>query len=457
MAQLDANEAALARRLGVIEAPYIPPAEKFYHSNYILDGCVAADLRTAFGYYRSSEKQLNSFRKTQRPDGMVPGVSHPPKKFFVNPERWLSTRPFESNDYTQSASWAHSVLILHDAASSKPPVSREQSIDADKFLREVYPDLLRYYDYFINYRQIAPDDPRVFILHPHEANRDSGPEYDGWKRQEMEKLLGAAAVYFERQPRTGEHMPAGFNRANRRNDYFGALAINLVGYKSGWDPARIRERGEFVDVWFNCLLHESYQAMSILAGRLHKDEDEGRFGGLALALEKNIISKHHFAASRNGKGAFYSTYNGLAAYSDTVGNLASMLLPNLPPQQLRSNLILMREGFNPRFPLPSVATFDTANYDPHYEEYDRHWRGPSWAVANRIVMRSLDIQMRRENIPQDLHIDCSEWFYRLHNSNLEMVELTGDYAEHNSPITGLGQRMRRTRGHTFGVAAHMPI
>ncbi len=457
MAQLDANEAALAKRLGVAEAPYTPPSEKFYQSNYILDGCVAADLRSGFGYYRSAARQLSSFRQNQRENGMVPGVSHPPKIFTVNPERWLSTRPFEGNDYTQSPTWAHSVLVLYDAASTKPAVSPDQAIDRDKLLRGIYPSLGRHYDYLIEHRQVASDDPRVFLLHPHEANRDSGPEYDIWKQEEMERLLGAAAILFERKPRTGEHMPAKFNRANRRNDYFGALAINLAGYRAEWDPARIRERGEFVDVWFNCLLYESYDAMSKLADRIGRDGDKQRFAGLAADLEQAIINKNYFAKARNGKGAFYSTYNGLPTYKDTVGNLITTLLPNLPTQQLRSNLDLRREGFNPNFPLPSVATFDVDNYDPYYEEDDRHWRGPSWPVANRIDMRGLNIQIDREDIPEDLRNDCWWWFHRLHQSNLGMVEVTGDYAEHNNPVTGQGQRMHRTRGHTFGVAAHMPI
>jgi hypothetical protein len=459
MAQLDANEAALARRLVTDDAPYIPPAEKFYHSNYVLDGCVAADLRTAFGYFKSAQKQLLSFAATQRPDGMVPGVSHPPTNWTWNPERWLSTTPFEGNDYTQTPAWAHSVLVLHDAAAKQPPVNPEQAIDSDKFLHQIYPHLARYYDYFINNRQVASDDPRVFILHPHEANRDSGPEYEQWKQQEMQRQLGRLAMFFEKSPRTGEHMPPRFNKANRRNDYFGALAINLAGYKAGWEPARIRETsGEFVDVWFNTYLYENYHSMAELAARLDKTDDQQRFSALALGLENSIKKNHYFADARDGKGAFYSTYQGAPTKVNTIGNLVTLLLRNLESHQLQSNLDLMDEGFKPRFPLPSVATFETAYYDPHYEEYDRHWQGPKWPVADVKVMRGLDIQLGRTDIiPEDLRLECLDWFYAIHESNLAVVEITGDYAEHNNPVTGMGQRLHRTRGHTFGVAAHMPI
>jgi len=451
--QLKINESALAAKYGWHEAPYFPPAEGFYLSNYILDGCVAADLLSDYGYFRSSAKQLSSFRRSQLPSGMVPGVSHPPQNFTWNPERWLSTLPFHGNDYTQSPVWAYSVLKLYEAASDRVPADKTEAIDPDLFTEDIYPRLSRYYgDYFIKHRQVASNDPRVFIIHPHEANRDSGPEYDEWKREELEKQLGKVAVFFQRQPRTSEHMSWWFNKRNRFVDYAGALAINLAGYKAGWEPVRIHQTTEFVDVWFNCLLYENYAAMSELATRLGKDEDAAMFGSLSADLETAIKAKHYFAQARGGKGAFYSTYNGQPQYRDTIGNLASSLLRNLEERPLQSNVSLMDEAFNPPFPLPSVAMDDIANWDPYYEEEDRHWRTPTWPVANRLVRRAMIHHSGRiDAISADLRLASREWADRLHLSNLGMVAVTGGYAEHHNPITGMGQRMHKTRGHVFGI------
>ena len=253
-------------------------------------------------------------------------------------------------------------------------------------------------------------------------------------------------------------MPLHFNHLNRIRDYAGALAINLAGYKAGWEPARIHQTTEFIDVWFNCFLYENYHAMAELSFRAGYDEEAVMFGELALDLEQRIIKEHYFKNARDGQGAFYSTYNGAPMYRDTIGNLMTFFLKKLPPNQLQSNLELVRTGFNTPYILPSVATDDIANYDPRYEEEDRHWRGPAWIVANRMVMDGLDNQMDRgEYIPEALRNQCWELFHDIHSSNLAMVELTGDYAEHNNPINGQGQRMDRTRGHVFGVAAHMPI
>lgn len=458
MAQLDASEAALAARLGVVEAPYHPPAEKFYHSNYIMDGCVAADLRTAFGYYRKSATQLLSFCDYQRADGFITGVKHPPKRFTINPERILSTNPFEGNDYTQTPIIAYSTLKLHDRANSKSPVSPDQSINPDKFLAQIYPVLRGYYDHIMDHRQIADDDPRVFLLHPHEANRDSGPEYDEWKTEELQRQFGKlAASLMKRKPRLGEHMGSLFNKRNRAIDYVGALAINVAGYKAGWKPERIHENSEFIDVWFNYLLRENYLAMSELSSRIGQEEDADRYKQTAVRLGKAML-KHYFPQARGGKGGFYSTYNGRPQFKDTIGNLTPLLDESLPLSYLLSISALINEGFSPNYPLPSVATDNKDVYDPHYEEYDRHWRGPKWPVADVIVMRGVSRQLGRNGVVLPaLRRELSGQLHRIHESNLAVVDITGDYAEHHNTVTGMGQRMHRTRGHVFGAAAHTPL
>jgi hypothetical protein len=79
-------------------------------------------------------------------------------------------------------------------------------------------------------------------------------------------------------------------------------------------------------------------------------------------------------------------------------------------------------------------------------------------VANDIIMRGLEKQVDRGGtIPETLRNASWEWFYRIHSSGLRMVEVTGDYAEHHSSTTGVGQRMKKTRGHTFDVVVHRPL
>lgn len=454
MIELDAHEAALAKRLNVSLAPYHPPSEKFYHSNYVFDGCLAANLRSSHGYFRSAARQLLSFKATQRPNGMVPGVSHPPKAFFINPERWLSTAPFEGNDYTQTPDWARSVLYLYDHATSVPAASPSQSIKPDEFVRQIYPFLGQYYGYFINFRQIAADDPRAFLLHPNESNRDSGPENDEWKQAELERQLRKpAARLLQRKPRQGERMPTWFNYYNRTVDYLGAIAINIAGFKAGWDPARIRETtGEFVDVWFNSHLCENYSAMSQLATLIGAEEDACFYSELVQKLEL-AMDTHYDEAAHGGMGSFYSTYNGRFQRKDTIGNLASLLLPNAPVHHIESNLDIMDEFFDTPFVLPCISTADKDNWDPNYEEPNLHWHnGTVWGVANVVARRGLlKVIKRPEALAEDLRDRARTWEHRILDSSVKMVEVTGDYAEHQHPYTGLGQRMHKTRGHVFGI------
>jgi len=445
IAQLDAHEAALAVRYGWTEAPYIPPTDKFYLGLYPLDACVAAKALAIHGYHRRAAKQLNALRLVQRPNGLVPGMSCPPQKWTWNPERWMSSRPFESVDYGQSPVWAYHVEQLYEQAHENPPVTPDQGINPDLFLEDIFPSLLRYSRYPVRYRQVSETDPRVFLMHSNEANRDSSPEYDQWKLD--------ARKFLPRIPRTGERMPKWLNKYNRAVDYLGTLALNYVSMRCGHDPARIREKFEFVDVWYNCLLHENYASMSRLLGYLGRDEEAAEFAERADSLEASILKNHYFPEARNGMGAFYSTYNGQPVKKSTNGTLLSLLLPNQKEYHLKSNIDLMDAAFDPPFPLPSVAMDDIENWDPHYEEEDRHWRTPKWIVADDIARRGLASQIKRvKKISEDLRIRARHWFDKIGASNEAVIEQ--GYAEHHNPVDGRGQRLHKTDGHVFAIPAH---
>jgi len=465
MALIEVIERAGAVRHGTKESPWISPTAKFHSSNYLFDGCQISNICTDYGEYKKAAKQLNTFRYQQLENGMVRGVKHPPKKlkntninFSINPEIWLSTEPFEGYDYSQTPDWANSVLRLYRAANDKPATSPQQEINPDVFLSDIYPDLHRYYQYFINTREIASDDPRVFNIHAHEDNRDSAPEHDPWKQTEIERQLGKLAIYLERKPRQSEHMPFLFNQKNRLKDYIGATALNIAGYKANWDPARIREKNEYIDVWYNCFLQRNYLAMSELSELVGEYENAANYNSKALLLEQKILEKHYFKDARGGDGAFYSIYGNNPVAKDTAGNLMPYLLENILPKQLNSLNVLVSKGFNTPFMVPSVATDNTTDYDPHHEEEDRPWRGPVWGPINIALMEGLDKQLMRglDDVPESIHSRCRDIFFAIHESNLDMVDITGDYAEYNNPITGQGQRMHRTKGHLFGALMHKP-
>lgn len=435
----------------------MPPAD-FYMGNYMLDGCVAADMHTAYGYYRDAARQLLSFKDVQRPDGRVPGVTHPPKRWSINPERWLSTNPFDGNDYPQSPVWAYSVLQLVERANSKPAVSPQQNINPDVLLAELYPNLRPFYMFLAEKCAVAKDDPRVFLLHPHQDNRDSDPSKDKWKEDAIERQLGKVARKFlRRRPRTHENMPARLNYHNTVMDYLGALATNLDGYQANWEPARIHEISEYVDVWYNFLLYENYLAMAELAARLDLDEDAVMFYDLATDLGL-AMDRHYDPQARSDEegyiGAYYAIYNGQPQRVDTVGNLIAPLRRDLPADHLRSNHRLLRSAFEAPYMISCVA-IDQMD-DPHHEETNRHWRNGIWGVANAIYMRGQLVQQNRTDLPEDLKLASREIFEEVHEDNLEMVDNTGDYAEHYSHITGKGHRLHKAAGHAFGTPAHYP-
>lgn len=160
--------------------------------------------------------------------------------------------------------------------------------------------------------------------------------------------------------------------------------------------------------------------------------------------------------ARDSRGAFYALNkdsNHIKIIS--ISNLIPLLLPNLSLHKLESLLDLMDNSFDTNYPLPTVATDDRANYDPHYEEKDRHWRGPTWPVTNHLVMEGLIKQINRDDIPSWLIDRCKAWLERLEASNQALMQ--SGYFEHYDPQTGEGQRGHKTKGHIFGAIADVAL
>jgi hypothetical protein len=375
---------------------------------------------------------------------MTPNMLFPPQKFTINPEKLMFTQPYETSDYSQPNEMAFVVRQLYEDSTAQPPIDPAEAIEPDIFLKAIYPKLRRSYTYFLDFRKNAADDPLIFIIDPHETGRDSDPTYSRLKPLNRIK-----------PPRVGEKSPWNINQRRRVIDYAGALALNFKASRRGWQPEKIREYFAPNDVMFNCQLARNYREMAAIASYLSYRYDVEHFTKESEDLESAILKKMWFDEARDGKGAFYALHKGLPIEQISVSNLAPLMLVNIDSKQLESVLNLMDESFDVPYPLPSVPKDDTANYDPHYQEKDRHWQGPTWIVANRLMMVGLEIQMGRDDLPEALSQRCDTWFSRLHQTNLALVE--NGYYEHSNPINGDGQRGHRTLDHVFAIMADIPL
>ena len=439
--QLERNRRALAARLGRQEAPYDPACGSgFYDSLYLWDGTFAAWIEESEGYHLTAAKQLFSLTNHQRSDGLIPNMLFPPQKFTLNPERLMFTQPFATSDYSQPNEMAFVARQLYEHSRDLPPIHPDERLDSDIFLETIYPRLWRSYAYFIDHRQNSADDPLVYIIDPHETGRDSDSTYSSLKPFNHLK-----------PPRSGELSPWHVNHRRRIIDYAGALALNFKASRRKWRPEAIREYFAPNDVMFNCQLARNYREMATIAGYLGHDGDVERFTCEAAALETAILGRMWFSEALDGRGAFYALHRCRPIKQVSISNLAPVMLENIRPEQLESILNLMDESFDVPFPLPSIPKDDAANYDPHYQEKDRHWQGPTWIVANRLVMVGLEIQVERTDLTPELRARCMEWLVRLDDTNHKLVEK--GYFEHSNPINGNGQRRHKTLGHVFAIMA----
>jgi hypothetical protein len=326
-----------------------------------------------------------------------------PRGRRFDPERYSFMEPLKSSDYTQPPLLALSATEIFSALSEEDPDG------AQLFLSEAYPYLDRFYKYFENHRQNSPTDPLIGIMHPHETGRDSDPTFDFIKLR-----LG----------RQGPATPKLIDAINSGADYASIIALNYRQRLAGWDEQAARANFWMNDVMFNCIYVDNLYQMSELAKALALGEDDIHYQRLAAKVEQRILDDMWFAEAKNGQGNFYALKEGSPILETSVSNLSALMLPHLRPEQLASILNLLETSFSSAYPIPSVAT-NSPNYDPHYQEKGRLWRGPTWINTNwYLVERGLQMQAKRPELAAypDLIRRCIEFGNKVVDSSQFLVD-----------------------------------
>ncbi|MBX4197218.1 hypothetical protein KW801_01520 [Candidatus Saccharibacteria bacterium] len=405
------------------EALATPPAPEHYPHDYLWDSYFSAIVFARFGYSREAVTELFNVFNNQRPDGFIPNM-----QFAANGRRWDMER-FSFNSWENSSEYTQPPLGAVSVAETYTALKKDALAEANLLLDEIYPSLKDSYQYFIDQRQNSPTDPLIGIIHPHETGRDSDPIFD------FAKTL--------RWPRNGEATNRWIDRYNTVADYAGAMAINLVNKASRWDLAKSREHFWVNDIMLNCIYVDNLYEMATLARDAGQFKDMGDFYMQAQRVEQQLLSRMWFSETQDVKGAFYALGPDGPIKEVSIGNLFPLILPNLKESQLESTLNLMDSSFNTPFPLPSVAT-DSPNYDPHYQEKGRLWRGPTWINTNwYLTVRGLKRQASKPSLNQhrpDLVYRCLAWSDQITAASQSLVER--GYYEFYDPITGQGQRVK---------------
>ncbi len=418
------NRQSLTNRFGIENPPYTPPSPDHYPHLFLWDSMLSATFLAEKDLPDKGAEEVEVLLDGMQSNGFIPNTQFAPGGRKFDPERFTYLHPRRSSDYTQPPIMADAALATYESYLRS---GNEQA--AQDFLTKNYPKLKQAYKFFSDNRQNGPYDRLIFNTHPHETGRDSDPTFDFFK---------------VRIPRRGEKTPRIIDKVNAGLDYGSVLALNGLFRIKKWDTDKTTKHFKVNDVMFNCLYANNLQKMSELAKIVGEFEDAEEFSYVGEGVKDQILSKMWFPEARGGQGAFYALNNSEPIEEVSVSNLFPLTLTNLKSEQLSSCLRMILTSFNANYPLPSVAT-NSPNYDPHYSEKGRIWRGGTWINTNYFIAEGLAMQAERQDL-----LDNEETKL-MQNLSAQLSSLIVGYShdlisqgfyEFYNPRTGKGQRIK---------------
>jgi hypothetical protein len=371
----------------------------------------------------------------QRPDGFLANVQYAEgfKWYEVEKALSLSSRRRTSN-YSQPPVVPLAALSVYK--------SMEQTGDpnAQFYLKDMYGSLAKMLGYWAqDDRRGGRDNALVVVIDPHETGMDSSRQWDYIKPF--------------RRPRHPEMSQDEADRNRFADGGHFVIRIFERRFKAKGNLKKERQLFWANDVSMNGIYFHNIQAMIRIADTLGKTEEADSYRHLADELEQAMIEKMwQEDPAKVPKPGFYSLKSDAEPIDTiTVSNLFALVLPNLPEDKLSAVLDMIDEDFNAPYPLPSDS-INSPEYDPHNQEKDRLWRGPTWINTNYyLVEHGLRMQAERTDISQPTKDRCVYWAELVAQKSNELIDMnrtgepgpagSGAY-EHYDPETGAGQRPR---------------
>lgn len=398
-------------------APDLYPHQWSWDTGFIAVGLAHLDTG------RAAAELLSLFRHQWR-TGKVPHIvfnpQAPPESYFPGPEHWISAGPFpdapEPPPYTsalcQPPTHAIGALRVWELARERSGKAVEE---ARRFLREIYPKLLRWHRYLLTYR-----DPEgsglVTIYHPWESGMDNSPRWDaalaavevgdlpGYERQDLEHVDDPSErptdVEYARYLWLVEHIK------EARCDEHELYATH---------PFRVK------DVFASGILVAANDALLEITGIVGApEEDREEISAWARAGREGLNRRWDPELELCTD---YDLIRDRPLRARTVGGFAPLVAGGMSAERREAMLhALESEHFlgNRRLkrPLPPSASPSEARFHPR-----SYWRGPMWPVISWLLWRSL----RREG---EVERAAS-----LRRHALEQVA-DGGFAEYFEPFTG---------------------
>jgi glucosylglycerate hydrolase len=404
-------------------APDLYPHQWSWDSAFIAVGL--AHLDTA----RAARELLTIFAhqwKTGKVPHIVFNPQAPPGSYFPGAEHWAcaaaSPDAPPAPPYTSCLCQppVHSIAALRiwEVAELR---GEKAVVEAQDFLREIYPRLLLWHRYLLTYRD-PEESGLVTIYHPWESGTDNSPRWDA----ALEAVEVGELPRFERQDL--DHVDDPSERPTDA-DYDRYLWLVKLVKRATCDEAAIYRSHPFLvkDVLFSAILAAANEALleiSRLVGASREDAE----------LISSWISRGRRGLQNcwDPEVRLCLDYDLRAAEplrSRTVAGFAPLVAGGLRPRRLASLLETLRSpsflGY-PRLrrPLPPSTSPEDPGFSPR-----SYWRGPVWPVIDWLLWWALE-RAQEYRLAE-----------RVRESSLEQIA-EGGFAEYFEPFTGepLGSR-----------------
>lgn len=365
---------------------------------------------TALGWAKFDEKrawqEFELLFRGQWPNGMLPHiVFHTPEStYFPGPDRWgtLSTHNPPTSAVTQPpvvASFVHEML---EHATDKAA--------AEANAKALYPKLLSYHRWFK--RERDPENTGLIrTFHPWETGADNSPAWD--------EALGRVQPDPNLPPytrRDTSHVDP--SQRPHQTEYDRYLTLLEIYKQVGFDQLKLYKTCPFrvADLIVNCILHRANRDLIRLAERFSPED----IPEIKAWLEASAPAIENLWDEAAG---LYFNYDFIANRPIKIGVSASFLpLYAGTASQARADRLaqtLQSWGQKVAFLVPST--------DPSSDKFEpqRYWRGPVWAIMNRIIAKGFS------------EYGHAELAQRIRQNTHGLFQRSG-FSEYYHPQTGAG-------------------
>jgi hypothetical protein len=345
-------------------APRLYPHQWSWDSAFIAIGLAGIDADRAL-------RELESLFRAQWEDGRVPHIVFNPAAadYFPGPERWATAELTSAAPRSPRTSGlvqppVHALALERIWETGDAPIRKR--------IESLLPSAIAWHRYLATARD--PDGSGLLtIYHPWESGTDNSPRWDEpFSRFEV----GESPPY---QRHDLKHVADPSERPTQA-EYDRYLWLVELLKDVRYDDAAIHRGHPFLikDMLMTAIFAASCAALARLSG----SSEVAEWGHRAAAGVMRSITA-------DGLALDWDVCAGKPIEVRTCAGLAPVLLPEIPPEQVRRTCELL---FGPEFAGAQGLAFEvvpsTAPGSPGFAQRS-YWRGPAWPIMNWLLWRGL--------------------------------------------------------------------